>query len=166
MLKKDVTDPWLKENPNTAHDTACSRSASSNTTFGDLPPSSRVTLFKFEAAAAFIMTRPTLVDPVKATLSIFMWEEMAPPTSGPKPEMMLTTPGGKTLAINEQRNKAERGVCSAVLRTMQFPVARAGPNFHAHMRMGKFPIKNRTGQHMPEQRNVGSNARNGGTNKE
>jgi hypothetical protein len=53
---------------------------------------------------------------------------------------MLTTPGGKTLAIKEQRYRAERGVCSAVLSTIQFPVARAGPNFHAHMRIGKFPV--------------------------
>ena len=46
------------------------RSASSNTMLGDLPPSSRVTFFKLEEAAAFMMVRPTIVEPVKATLSI------------------------------------------------------------------------------------------------
>lgn len=65
---------------------------------------------------------------------------MAAPAMGPKPEMTLTTPGGKILAINWQAKRAERGVCSAVLMTMVFPHARAGAIFHANMRMGKFPV--------------------------
>ena len=75
-------------------------SASSKTMLGDFPPSSRVTVFKLDAAAAFMICRPTAVDPVKATcdesqkkelaksevrrtFSIFMCEEMAAPTVAP-----------------------------------------------------------------------------------
>ena len=43
-------------------------SASANTTFGDLPPSSSVTFFRLPVAAA-MMRLPTGVEPVKAILS-------------------------------------------------------------------------------------------------
>jgi hypothetical protein len=39
---------------------------------GDLPPSSRVTFFKLEEAAALRIVRPTTVEPVKAILSTSM----------------------------------------------------------------------------------------------
>ena len=48
-------------------------SASANTMFGLLPPSSRLTRFKLVRPAASMMRWPTSVDPVKATLSISMW---------------------------------------------------------------------------------------------
>ena len=65
-------------------------------------------------------------------------DEMAAPATAPKPEMMLTTPAGKMPAMSSQTFWAESGVCSAVFKTMQLPVASAGPSFHASMRMGKF----------------------------
>lgn len=68
---------------------------------------------------------------------------MAAPQMAPYPVITLTTPGGKISAINLQTKKAERGVVSAVLMTMVFPVASAGPSFHANMRIGKFPIEER-----------------------
>ena len=43
-------------------------SASANTTFGDLPPSSSVTFFRLPVAAP-MMRLPTAVEPVKAILS-------------------------------------------------------------------------------------------------
>jgi hypothetical protein len=43
---------------------ATSRSASANTTFGDLPPSSSLTGTRFRAAEAMI-ARPVAVEPTK-----------------------------------------------------------------------------------------------------
>lgn len=37
--------------------------------FGDFPPNSKVTLFKFVVAEFFYIKYPTSVDPVKAILS-------------------------------------------------------------------------------------------------
>lgn len=53
--------------------------------FGLLPPNSRVTVFKLEAAAAFMTIRPTGPEPVKATLRISGCSEMAAPTVWPRP---------------------------------------------------------------------------------
>lgn len=89
-----------------------------------------MTFFKLDEAAAFMIVRPTRVDPVNATFSIFMCDEMAAPATFPYPVMMLTTPGGKTLAMRVAAKRAESGVSSDVLMTMQFPVARAGPSYH------------------------------------
>lgn len=52
---------------------------------------------------------------------------MAAPATGPYPEMTLTTPGGNPASLMSSHIlKAERGVCSAVLRTRVHPQARAG----------------------------------------
>jgi hypothetical protein len=56
--------PWFMNAPNAAASTAWSRSASSSTISGALPPSSSSTGFKC-SAANFAMMRPTLVEPVK-----------------------------------------------------------------------------------------------------
>ena len=59
---------------------AAARSASSKTTCGDLPPSSRVTRLTF-SAAAFATARPVAVEPVNATLSTPGWAASAAPRS-------------------------------------------------------------------------------------
>ena len=41
-----------------------------------------------------VLTKPTSVEPVKATLSISMWLDIAAPAVGPYPGIMLTTPFG------------------------------------------------------------------------
>src|ERR1700761_7429180 len=131
--------PWLKKIPKLTHEMASSMLASLKTMLGDLPPSSRVTFFRLDLAAACRMVRPTTVEPVKATLSMSMWEAMAAPAVLPKPERMLTTPAG--IPAFSQRVAAyrpDRGVCSAVFKTTTLPVAKAGPIFHDHMRRGKF----------------------------
>ena len=84
--------PMLKKRPKLAHLTAWSMSASAKTMFGDLPPSStaaisaagqgddaRVTRLRLEAAAAFMIWRPTRVEPVKATFWMSMCSAMAWP---------------------------------------------------------------------------------------
>jgi len=60
---------------------------------GDFPPNSRVTLFKFEIPALAIISCPTSVLPVKATLSINGCLTIAYPTS-PNPGRTLITPSG------------------------------------------------------------------------
>ncbi len=121
------------------YEIAFSISASLKTMFGDFPPNSRVTFFKLDPAAAFMICRPTTVDPVKATLSTSMCEERAAPAILPKPEMMLMTPGGNPASFTRfAATRAESGVCSAVFRITVFPQAIAGPIFHAHMSKGKF----------------------------
>ncbi len=72
----------LKNSPKCDVSTACSMSASFRMMLGLFPPHSRVTLFRLDAASAW-MSLPTSVDPVKATLSSWGWREMAAPAVGP-----------------------------------------------------------------------------------
>ena len=63
----------------------------------------------------------------------------AAPAVSPKPGTTLTTPSGMPAsAISSASRSAVSGVCSAGLRTTQFPVARAGPSFQAAISSGKF----------------------------
>ncbi len=73
--------PWLKKIALAAPAIA-SPGASSKTMLGDLPPSSRVTFFRFPAAACTI-SLPTSVDPVKAILSTSGWAASAAPAVSP-----------------------------------------------------------------------------------
>ena len=52
------------------HFTASSKSASLNTIFALLPPSSNVTFFKFVAPAACMIFFPVRTEPVNVTLSM------------------------------------------------------------------------------------------------
>src|SRR5580704_16488360 len=129
--------PWLKKIPLAAPITAASRSASANTTLGDLPPSSSETFLRLPAAAPTI-SLPTSVEPVNATLSTSSWPDSAAPAS-PKPVTMLTTPPGRPASSSSSpRKSAESGVCSAGFNTTVQPVASAGPSFHAAISSGKF----------------------------
>ena len=77
---------------------AASRSASSNTTNGALPPSSSWVRWPCTAAAA-ITLRPTGVDPVKVTTSTSGWPARAVPTSAPAPVTTLKTPSGRPASL-------------------------------------------------------------------
>ena len=113
-------------------------SASANTTFGDLPPSSSVTFFRLPVAAP-MMRLPTAVEPVKAILSTSGCAARASPAIGPGPGTTLTTPSGKPASMTSSpRRSAVSGVCSAGLNTTVLPPARAGPSFQAAMSSGKF----------------------------
>ena len=137
-FNKLIIDTLLNINPGSGT-TALAFIEENPNIFGLLPPRSKVTFFKFEPAAAFMICRPTMVDPVKATLSTSMWEEMAAPATLPKPDRILITPGGKPASLTSlAAYRALRGVCSADLRTTTLPQAMAGPIFQAHMRRGKF----------------------------
>ena len=85
--------PVAANTPATSPFAAACRSASGNTICGDLPPSSRVTLLMFSAAAC-ATARPVAVDPVNATLSTPGCAASAAPVSRDSPVTTLTTPGG------------------------------------------------------------------------
>src|SRR5207249_9751844 len=63
------SDLWLIKIPNRAPSVAASRSASAKKMFGDLPPSSRDTFFRFDEATPRRISRPVSVPPVNAILS-------------------------------------------------------------------------------------------------
>eukprot|EP00659_Diplonema_papillatum_P018798 gene18797-biopygen19037 len=121
-------------------------SASAKTMFGDLPPSSKVTGFKFDFAASTMMACPTDVEPVNAILLSPLWRHIARPgpsfpscVFSPKPDRMLTVPLGYPASwMSSATRRADRGVCSAVLTTVVHPVARTGASFHASISSGKF----------------------------
>ena len=131
------TWPWLNQIASTTPSTTLSRSASSNTRKGLLPPSSRVSFLPLPAVARR-MARPTSVEPVNAILSTSGWDTSSLPVS-PSPVTTLSTPAGNpaSLAISA-KSSAVSGVNSAGFKTTVFPAASAGATFHATIRSGKF----------------------------
>ncbi len=130
--------PWLNSHALSEPCTAASKSASANTMFGLLPPSSSDTFFRLPFAASTIFL-PTSVEPVNATLSTSSCPDRAAPAS-PKPGTMLTTPGGNPASskISASMSAVSGGVCSAGLRMTVLPAASAGASFHDDMSSGKF----------------------------
>ena len=136
------TSPWFSANM-VKPSSALSRKSSScaitspKKMLGDLPPSSSVTGIRFWAAYCMII-RPVEVSPVKAILAMRGDDASGLPASTPKPCTTFTTPPGRMSAISSISTMMETGVCSAGLRTTQFPAARAGASFHAAISSGKF----------------------------
>ncbi len=131
------TCPWLNQMASTTPSTTLSRSASSKTMNGDLPPSSSESFLPLPAVATR-MSRPTSVDPVNAILSTSGCATSASPVR-PSPVRTLSTPGGSPAsALNSAKSRALSGVNSAGLSTTVFPAARAGATFQASIRSGKF----------------------------
>ena len=122
-----------------APSTAASRSASSNTTNGALPPSSIEALTTLSAASCSSI-RPTSVEPVNDSLRTLGSCSMAL-TIGPDrlDGTTLTTPPG-TPASSRMRATASAviGVSDAGLSTTVQPAARAGPILRVAMAAGKF----------------------------
>ena len=86
-----------------------------------------------------MISRPTSVDPVKATLSTSGLVVMTSPMRPPGPVMMLTTPSGNPHSSTMRASSmADSGVSVAGLSTIVFPVASAGPSFHTAIISGKF----------------------------
>src|SRR5215471_2095096 len=130
--------PVAANTPATRPFAAARRSASGNTTWGDLPPSSRVTLLRFSAAAC-ATARPVAVEPVKAILSTPGLLASAAPTSLDSPVMTLITPGGNPAWANSSANRSvDTGECSEGLTTTVQPAARAGAIFQVNSSNGEF----------------------------
>ncbi len=137
-LRAQQSWPALANTPPGVAAAARSMSASSKTIDADLPPSSRVTRLTVPAARA-ITSRPTSVEPVKATLATPGCSTRRVPTVDPLPTTTWTTPSGIPASrASSASRRAVSGVASAGLTTMVLPVARAGPTFHEVMAMGKF----------------------------
>ena len=82
------------------------------------------------AAAASPIRRPICVEPVKLILSTCGWATSAAPAVSPSPVTTLITPSGiPASATRPAKRSAVSGVCSAGLRTMVHPVAKAGAIF-------------------------------------
>jgi hypothetical protein len=103
-------------------------SASSKTTTGALPPSSRCT-FLSESEAAFAIHLPVSGDPVSETMSTPGWVTSEDPAGSPWPVTTLRTPGGKMSAASSASLTVVTGVVSAGFSTTVLPVASAGPIF-------------------------------------
>jgi hypothetical protein len=106
----------------------CSGSASSSTTIGALPPSSRWT--RFSVSAAFLaISFPVSTSPVSETRLMSGLRTSASPTGTPSPVTTWSTPGGSTSCASSTKRSVVRGVCSAGFRIWTFPPASAGPSF-------------------------------------
>ena len=118
--------------------TAASRSASSNTMKGALPPSSSDSFLMLGALCA-ISRRPTSVEPVKLSLRTMGLAVSSPPMARASPVTTLKTPAGTPASsARAARASAEKGVPSAGLSTMVHPAARAGPALRVIIAAGKF----------------------------
>ena len=110
---------------------AFSWSASSNTTTGLFPPSSKLTWDKF-SAEFFTICLAVSGPPVNAILSTRLWVVKALPQGSPKPVIILITPfGNPALSINFANSKRVTGASSEALITTVFPIARAGASLTA-----------------------------------
>ena len=110
-------------------------SASSKTTTGALPPSSRCTRFTVSDAAA-MMILPVDVSPVTETNRTSGLRTSWSPISEPWPVTTFITPGGRMSAASSARRSVVRGVSSAGFSTDVFPAASAGPSFQIAIMSG------------------------------
>src|SRR5438477_3048839 len=118
--------------------TAMSRSASSNTMKGALPPSSRESFFTVPAHCS-ISSLPISVEPVKESLRTIGFEVISPPIALAEPVTMFNTPLGKPArSASSASASAENGVWLAGLITTGQPAASAGAHLRVIMALGKF----------------------------
>ncbi len=113
---------------------AAAMSASSNTTTGALPPSSRWTRLRlFDAAPATSM--PARTEPVTDTIAGVSCSTIPRPVSR-SPQMTLNTPGGRNSAAISASSTVVAGVVSLGFSTTVLPAAIAGANFHTAIIIG------------------------------
>ena len=130
--------PVAANTPATRPLAAASRSASSNTTCGDLPPSSRVILLML-ATAACATFAPVAVDPVKATLSTPLCAASASPVDRSHPVTTLKTPAGSPASVRISANATvEAGECSDGFTTHVQPAASSGASLNVSSSSGLF----------------------------
>ncbi len=118
--------------------TAASRSASSNTMNGALPPSSIDVRFTVPAQSA-ISFLPTAVEPVKVNLRTIGLEVISAPISEVLPATILMTPAGTPArSASSTKANADKGVRFAGLHTTVQPAASAGAILRVSIAFGKF----------------------------
>src|SRR5882724_1002173 len=122
----------------TTASSARSRSASSNTITGFLPPSSKCTRFRVGAPCAMI-AEPVALSPTKAIALIAGCSVSALPASSPMPCTVLRTPSGTPACFPSRDSRAAvTGDHSAGLCTTVQPAARAGAIFQVDSMNGVF----------------------------
>ena len=130
--------PVLRYLETMAPSTAASRSASSNTMKGALPPSSSES-FLIVSALWRISMRPTSVEPVKLSLRTSGLRVISPPIWLAEPVSTDSRPLGTPARSASSANaNAEYGVWLAGLTTIEQPAASAGPALRASIAVGKF----------------------------
>ena len=130
--------PRARKMPDNTPFTALSKSASSNTNWGDLPPSSSVTRLR-SAAAVAAMRLPLASEPVNVILATSGCSTKGAPISAPSPVTTLTTPGGKPAASSiAASSSVDADACSDGLSTTVLPAASAGASFHTASIKGEF----------------------------
>src|SRR5665213_1464508 len=123
---------------NTTASSARSRSASSNTITGFLPPSSKCTRFRVGAPCAMIAD-PVALSPTKPIALIAGCSVKALPASSPMPCTVLSTPSGTPACFTSFASKsAVTGDHSAGLCTTVQPAASAGAIFQVESMKGVF----------------------------
>src|SRR3981081_1300512 len=123
---------------NTTASSARSKSASSNTITGFLPPSSKCTRFNVGAPCAMIAD-PVVVSPTKAIALMAGCSVSALPASSPMPCTVLSTPSGTPACFTSLASKsAVTGDHSAGLVTSVQPAGRAGAIFQVDSMNGVF----------------------------
>ena len=124
--------------PEIAPVSALSRSASSKTINGALPPSSNVSFFTV-LADSLIRIFPTSVEPVKLTFLTRLERINCLPISSASPVMIFTTPAGSLACWQSSaRNRAERGVSGAGFPINVQPAAKAAAILRVSIAIGKF----------------------------
>ncbi len=131
--------PVLRNLHMIAPSTAASRSASSKTMKGALPPSSIEHFFTCGAACSSRM-RPTSVEPVKVSLRTLSFSQNSLPASDAREDVTIdSTPlGMPARSASTPRTSAESGVSFAGRATKLQPAASAGPALRVIMALGKF----------------------------
>ena len=133
--------PELRNLQSMAPATAASRSASSKTMKGALPPSSSETCFSC-AEHCCISSLPTSVEPVKPSLRTSGFDVISAPIAGASSAAPVTTestPAGRPASsASAATASAVSGVCSAGFRTIVQPAASAGAVFRVGIAAGKF----------------------------
>ena len=130
--------PFSEKTPNSVESIAASRSASANTTAGDLPPSSIESPLSIGAALAKI-SWPVLLSPVNEISGTPGCLTSASPASSPSPFTRLNTPPGVRPPRRSSAHRlADSGVNSAGLSTTVQPEARAGASFQLSSMKGVF----------------------------
>ena len=116
---------------------AASMSASSQTTSGFFPPSSRHTFARTPRALTRCWINfPVAADPVKLTRPTSACSTSGGPTSPPIPWRTFSTPGGRNSLQSSPKKDAERGVSSLGFSTAAFPHSTAGNAFLARSVQG------------------------------
>ncbi len=113
---------------------AAARSASSNTTTGAFPPSSRWVRLRLPPALT-ATALPAATDPVIATICGVGWETRFAPVTR-SPVTTFRTPGGRCLAASSASITVVTGVVSLGLITTVLPAAMAGQIFQIAIIIG------------------------------